>query len=108
MSKARWINVCAGAWLFASAGILHPTRAALANQLVLGLAILLVAFLAMGVDRFRVINTALGMGAIVSPFLLGYESSAAAFNDVAVGLVVYAVSMWPGRRGLAGGRSATR
>ena len=108
MSKARWINVCAGAWLLVSGGILRAPRAMLANQLFLGAAIFLLAFLAMGVNRFRRLNSALGLWAMISPFVFGYDATAAAFNGMAVGLVVFAVSLWPGQHALRDGHAASR
>jgi hypothetical protein len=92
--KGRWINVALGVWLSATAALFSRGGAALTNNLFLGLSIFLVAFMAMGVDNFRRINTMLGAWAVVSPFLLGYGVSGAAMNDVLVGILVVSTSLW--------------
>ena len=95
--KGQWINVALGIWLCFSSALFAHTPDALANNLFLGLSIFLVAFLAMGIARLRRFNTLLGAWAIVSPFALGYMNSSAALNDVLVGIVVAAVSLWTPR-----------
>ena len=92
--KGPWINVALGIWLCLSSALIAHTPVAFTNNLFLGLSIFLVAFFAMGIARLRRFNTLLGAWAIVSPFALGYMNSSAALNDVLVGMVVVAVSLW--------------
>jgi len=101
----RVLNACLGGWLFASALLLSRSNGELANNLLLGFSVFLVAFMAMAVHRFSRLNTLLGCWAIASPFALGYRDRLAGINDIAVGVLVIAVSIWV-RRGGAPSRHA--
>ncbi len=92
--RGRWVNVALGMWLFVSAWLFAVEPGELANNIFLGLAIFLVAFMAMGVEGFRKVNTVLGLWAVVSPFLLGYGDGGGALNDVVVGVLVISASLW--------------
>jgi len=95
MSLARWVNVVVGSWLFISAWLLPASTWQRINQGLLGMAIFFVAFLAMAYLRCRLVNTLLGIWAIVSPFVLALAASLAAVNQVAFGFVVLVASLWP-------------
>jgi hypothetical protein len=108
---ARWLNVILGFWLVSAPFVLdYRLREAQLHDLVLGLAILLVALLSIAMPRLRFAHTALGAWLVAAPFALGYSDSAAAtLNDVIVGLLVALLSLvwdhrvWtPHRRPLTG------
>ena len=50
---ARWVNVVLGAWLLATAFVAGPHSPEFGDHLFLGLAVFLVAFLAMGIPGVR-------------------------------------------------------
>ncbi|WP_242395129.1 SPW repeat domain-containing protein [Anaeromyxobacter oryzisoli] len=99
---ARWLNVLFGVWFLATAFIAGPGSPEFGNHVFLGLAIFLLAFLAMGYPGFRLLTFLLGGWAIVAPFALHYAATGFAVHDMALGALV----MWsaatatraPGRR----------
>jgi hypothetical protein len=78
-----------------SAWILQETAAARWVQFSTGAAIFLVAIVAMGMARARRLNTVLGLGAAVTPFVLGLQHPAVGMNLVACGLVALVASLVP-------------
>ncbi len=96
--RGRWVNAALGIWLFLAAWLFAGEPGELANNLFLGLAVFLFSFMAMGIDGFRRLNTVLGLWAVVSPFLLGYGDYPGAVNDVIVGILVIAASLWTPER----------
>ncbi len=89
----RWINVAVGVWLCVSAPFVAGEAIEVANGVFVGLAIFLVAFLAMGVDRARRLNTFLGLWAMASPFALGYVDRVAGLMTVLLGAIAVAASL---------------
>jgi hypothetical protein len=88
----RWFNVGLGCWLVASGLFARPGAESL-NNLLLGVAIFLVGFLAMGIEEFGRLSAVLGLWAIASPFVLGYPDVGAGLNDLLVGVLVVATSL---------------
>jgi hypothetical protein len=95
MTSARWVNVVAGAWLFASAWLFTEAAWLRLAQALLGMAVFLVAFAAMALARLRRINSAAALVAMVLPFALALPSGAAADNLLATGLVILVATLWP-------------
>jgi hypothetical protein len=93
--SARWVNVVMSLSVVA-AGLLGR-GAERTNNLVVGFAIFLVAFVAMGSVGIRRLNTALGVWAALSPFVLAYRDPAPGWIAIAAGLVVVVASLWPDR-----------
>ncbi len=91
----RWVNVVMGVLLVCS-GLLGR-GAERTNDLVVGFAIFLVAFVAMGSIGARRLNTALGAWAALSPWVLVYRDPVPGWASVAAGLVVVVASLWPDR-----------
>lgn len=108
MSVPRWVNVVAGIWLFLSALLLPAPAWQRVTQAFMGMAIFLVAIVAMAYARFRWINTLLALWAVLAPFALALPASAAAENQLATGLVVLVASLWPGHRDAKGGHPVPR
>src|SRR5512138_1931997 len=96
--QTRWVNVLMSVVLVC-AGIAARGDPEQANNLVLGLSIFLVAFLAMAAARLRRLNTLLGAWAVLSPFILAYRAPVQGWIDVAAGAVVVVASLWPDRPG---------
>ncbi len=96
--QSRWVNVLMSVVLVCT-GLAVRGDPEQANNLVLGLSIFLVAFLAMAAVRLRRLNTLLGAWAVLSPFILAYRDPAPGWIDVAAGLVVVVASLWPDRPG---------
>lgn len=103
MSLARWVSAVAGTWLFISSAVLFAPAWERVNEGFVGVAIFLTAFVAMAYTRFRLVNTVLGLWAVLSPFILALAASAAAVSQVAAGLVVFTASLWPGRKDFTNG-----
>jgi uncharacterized membrane protein YhhN len=93
--SARWINVVMSLSMVATA--LLGRGAERTNSLVVGFAIFLVAFVAMGSVGIRRLNTALGVWAALSPFVLVYRDPVPGWTAIAAGLVVVVASLWPDR-----------
>ncbi len=93
--SARWVNAVMGV-LVVCAGLLGQ-GAERTNNLVVGFAIFLVSFVAMGSVGARRLNTALGAWALFSPWVLVYRDAAPGWANVAAGLVVIVASLWPDR-----------
>ena len=93
--SSRWVNVVMSL-LVVAAGLLGR-GAERANNLVVGFAIFLVAFIAMGSVGIRRLNTALGVWAALSPFVLVYRDPVPGWTAIAAGLVVVVASLWPDR-----------
>ncbi len=93
--SSRWVNVSMSL-LMVGTGLLGR-GAEQANNLVVGFAIFLVAFIAMGSVGIRRVNTLLGAWAALSPFVLVYRDPVPGWTAIAAGLVVVVASLWPDR-----------
>jgi hypothetical protein len=91
--SSRWVNVVMSL-LMVGAGLLGR-GAERANNLVVGFAIFLVAFVAMGSVGIRRINTLLGVWAASAPFVLAYRDPVPGWTAIVAGLVVVVASLWP-------------
>jgi hypothetical protein len=91
--SSRWVNVVMS--LLLVAGGLLGRGAERANDLVVGFAVFLVAFVAMGSVGIRRVNTLLGVWAVLSPFVLAYPDPVPGWTAIAAGLVVVVASLWP-------------
>jgi len=107
MGWARWVNATAGVWLFLSAWIFPAATWERSNQGLSGMCIFLIAFVAMAYARSRLLNTLLGLWVACSPFVFAMPARAASVNQFAVGLVVFAASLWPAHRDITHDRLAT-
>jgi hypothetical protein len=93
MKYARYANVFLGLWLFFAPWILgYSSYAAQANDHWVGIAIIVVAMIALSVPSVRFVNTLLGVWCIIAPFLLGYRGTPLG-NDIVVGFGVAIVSL---------------
>jgi len=108
MSPARWVTVAASTWLTISAWLLPAQALVRANSSLVGLGAFVGGFLAMGVDRARRFNTALGFWAILSPFVFHFDATPAALNQFFVGLVILTASLWRGHDDVLGRHPAQR
>ncbi len=91
--RSRWVNV-AMSLLMVCAGLVGR-GAERTNNLVVGFAIFLVAFVAMGSVGIRRVNTILGVWAALSPFVLVYPDPVPGWTAIGAGLVVVVASLWP-------------
>jgi SPW repeat-containing protein len=94
-----WVGVGLGMWLLASpwAFGFSDQEAATMNALVMGTILVLEEMLELGVHEMAEewIDLVAGFWLIVSPFVLGFASHAAAFaNTVAVGLFTVLFAAW--------------
>ena len=105
---ARWVSVVVGGWLAVSAWLLPEQEPARWIQFTAGCAIFVIAILAMGMVRARRLNTVLGLGAAITPFVLGMHQAVAGLNLLASGIVALGASLIPPVAAPARpGRSAT-
>jgi hypothetical protein len=101
----RWtsgLNALLGLWLIVAPfalGYLEP--AARWNDILVGIVIAsLAALRAFGrpaAPAWSWTNVALGVWLLIAPFLLSYNTSAALWNDVVVGLIVVVLGWWSAR-----------
>ena len=101
MAARRWqdrANLVLGAWLLVSPWVLDYVRTTAAwNAYFLGAGIFVVAVIARYVPKGweELINTALGVWLVVSPFVLGFTSmETVALHTVVVGILVAALAIW--------------
>ncbi len=95
----RWVSVVGGGWLFVSSWFLAamPPGARIGQGLA-GAAIFLTAFVAMGLERARRLNTVLGAWMVVAPFVFGLRIGVAGVSELLIGIAVVAASLWRGPR----------
>ncbi len=108
MSLARWVNVAAGAWIFVCAWVLPAPPWQRLTLALLGMAVFLIAFVAMAYVRLRWVNTLLALWAVLSPFALALPATRATVNQLATGLLVLVASLWPGHHDDADRRPLAR
>lgn len=95
-----WGNLLIGAWLFISTWVIaYPTAMPNAtwNAQVLGAAIVIFAACAVYMPRVweEMLNTALGIWMIISPWVLQFSTSrTVTTNAVVVGLLVTTFAIW--------------
>jgi hypothetical protein len=92
------INVVFGVWLiFAPLSLgFEGEFAAMANTSIVGLLLIAAALGAIYMPHVweEWIESALGLWLAVSPWLLGFESQAAAANALILGLVILTLALW--------------
>lgn len=99
VKKASGLNLLLGLWLVIAPFLLsYATSASRGNDITIGVIIaLLAAFRLLGAYRaawLSWLNALLGIWLIVGPFILGYDSSSALWNDVIVGLFIAFLGLW--------------
>lgn len=99
VKKASGLNLLLGLWLVIAPFLLsYATSASRGNDITIGVIIaLLAAFRLLGAYRaawLSWLNALLGIWLIVAPFILGYDSSSALWNDVIVGLFIAFLGLW--------------
>ncbi len=77
-----------------AAGLAAGRGSELLNGALVGLAIFVVAFLAMALARARRFNTVLGAWAVASPFALQYRDQGVGWATILAGAVVVASSLF--------------
>jgi hypothetical protein len=90
---ARMVSLAAGVWLFISAFIWEHTSSQRTNSWIMGLIIAGVALLAMRMPQARTVNTIASVWLFISVFLLPRISTATAWSNAIVAIVVFAASM---------------
>ncbi len=101
----RWINLLIGIWLFISAFVWPHTMGAQTNTWILGVLIVVAAFVAMFAPQARFINTVLAIWLFVATLVIGDRTPATMWNNCIVAIVVFALSLVPsGVMHLPGGR----
>lgn len=99
VKKASGLNLLLGLWLVIAPFLLsYATSASRGNDITIGVIIALLAtFRLLGAYRaawLSWLNALLGIWLIVAPFILGYDSSSALWNDVIVGLFIAFLGLW--------------
>ena len=96
--EARYLNIALGIWLVISAYIWPHSSAQFANAWISGLIVARFATVAIATPGLRFFNSAVGIWLVVSPFALHRLSTATAWNNVLVGVVITLASLvGPGR-----------
>jgi hypothetical protein len=102
--QSRYANVVLGIWLFISAFAWRHSQAQFTNSWLMGIIVTVVALLAASVPALRYVNTAAGLWLIISAFALPRHTAGTAWNNVIVGILVFAFSLVPARGELMGRR----
>jgi hypothetical protein len=102
--QTRWaggINILVGIWLLISPWVLGftATNAALWDDVVLGIAIIVVAAIRLGWAQDQTwlswLNLILGAWVVISPWVLGFSSDTTAmWDNVITGIVAFIVAGW--------------
>jgi hypothetical protein len=90
---ARGINIALGIWVFISAFVFNLTNAPRTNNIVVGIAIALVALWAIWNEGARYINTALSVWLVLSTVSVFKMTNAPLWSNVLCGVVVFALSL---------------
>lgn len=102
VQTASGLDIVAGAWLILAPFILgySMVNAALWNDILIGVAVIILSALRTGRSGYRAtwpswINVVLGVWLILAPFILGYASiGSALWNDIILGIIVGGLAMW--------------
>lgn len=98
---ASAVNLVLGLWLVVAPFMLAYTGNAFINDMLCGLAIAVLGGLrvvhpTLATKPASWVNLAIGGWLVVAPFVLDYLSGPAAWNDVAVGILVLMFAGWSG------------
>ena len=94
---ARILNVVLGVWLFFSAFLWRHTTAQMTNTWILGVLFAMFGILSIGVPVVRYFSMALSVWLFISAFALNHISIATVANNAIVALVLFVLSLAPGR-----------
>ncbi len=94
-APARVLNVLLGIWLLISAFAWPHGTAARTNTWLVGLLVIAFSILATSLPALRWANTALSIWLFVSLWFLPYASIGTRYNDAAVAICVFFVSLAP-------------
>ena len=97
-NAARTLNLLLGAWLFLSAFLLPHAYGSRTNTWAVGLLVLATAAMAFALPELRFINTVLGLWMLVSVFAIPHVSELGRWNNLLVGLAIFALSLVPAAR----------
>lgn len=98
VATASGLDVLAGLWLVAAPFILGYSGVAMTNDIIVGLAIAVLAASRLVGNGYKVawpswVNVILGAWLLLAPVTLGYTTLPAAFwNDIIMGIVVIALA----------------
>ncbi|EYF07453.1 SPW repeat domain-containing protein [Chondromyces apiculatus] len=95
MTVARGVNIALGLWLFASAFLWQHTEAQFTNAWVIGVLSTTFAVLVLWAPSARHLNTALGVWTVLSAWVLPSISTMTVWNNVIVGIGIFATSLLP-------------
>ncbi len=93
----RWLNFILGVWLFIAPMVFHyAERAARFNEVIVGLAVAIVALLAASVPPLRFVNLAFGGWLLLAPLVLGYgDSTLPTAHNIIVGSLIICAALAP-------------
>jgi hypothetical protein len=92
---ARWLSFVLGVWLFIAPLVLdYAERAARLNEILVGLAVAIVALIAASLPALRFVNVALGGWLLLAPLMLGYgDSTLPTAHDIILGVLIICASI---------------
>lgn len=91
----RWIDLLLGSWLFVSAFIWEHTAAHFNNSWIVGLAVAIVAAVAMRRESLRYINAGLAVWLLLSSWVLPLAADATFWNNLVVSVLMFIVALTP-------------
>lgn len=92
------INLILGAWLIVSPFWLNYTSSAARwNQVILGIIVMVLAFLRAILPRLQGLSFLIGLAmiwAIIAPFILSYSRGVAYWNEIIVAIIIGILAFW--------------
>lgn len=101
--NASGINVLIGGWLLVAPFLLQSVDASHWNDLLAGVAVLLLAGVRFITPRSETrwlswINALIGTWLVFAPFALDYATERATWNDIVAGVLLVCLGIWSGSR----------
>jgi hypothetical protein len=93
--SARYVNIILGAWLFISAFLWHHSPSEYINAWLIGLLVVLTAFVGFWVEQVRYVNTALAVWLFLSAWALPRLTVGTTWNHALVGIAIFIASLIP-------------
>jgi hypothetical protein len=93
------INLVAGMWLILSPFLLGYSQGAMANSVLIGIAVAIIAIIRLAMTRDAWTGwlvAAIGLWLIIAPFVFGFTEPAVLWNEIIVGIIIAGLSLWRG------------
>ena len=93
------INLIAGIWLILSPFLFGYSGGAMANSVIIGIAVTILAVTRLVMTRdvwTGWLIAVAGLWLIIAPFIFGFTEPAVLWNEIIVGIIIAGLSLWRG------------